>query len=113
MTDNMNFSEIKKAIMLLLSSPNPSAQDWADIMASLQFLLSDVTEQALAKEITAMVKFRDIRANPNVESKADAEINWKATEEWDEWRKSEEIKKEIEGWKTVASRQTSARYRGY
>jgi hypothetical protein len=104
-------TEIKNNIVSLLQSPNPSAQDWADIMTSLQFLLSDATEQALAKEIAAMVKFKEVRAQEK--TRADAEVTWKSTLQWAEWREAEERKKEIEGWKTVASRQASARYRAY
>ena len=107
----MNFAEIKAKIKSLLTSPHPSAQDWADIMTSLQFLLSDAVTIALAKEIQAMIKFKEIRKEEK--TKSDAEIVWKSTTEWADWRAAEETKKEIEGWKTVASRQTSARYKGY
>lgn len=107
----MNFIEIKAQIKHLLATPNPNAGDWADLMASLQFLLSDATDQALSREVIAMKAFKTIRVE--AETKADAEISWKASSEWEEWRRAEEIKKEIEGWKTVCSRQTSARYKGY
>ena len=109
----MELAEIVEKIKVLLKQPNPSASDWADLMTYLQILLHDATNNALQKEVLAMRKFKELRHAQGIKTRADAEIEWKASDEWYAWREAEEQKEEIEKWKTVASRQASTRNKNY
>jgi hypothetical protein len=104
----MNFEEIKKRIKLTLSSPDPSAENWADLMAYLQMLKPEVTKEARAREIIAKKKFRELRKEEK--SRVDTEDVWKTTEEYLKFQEAEDRLEEIIDWQKVCSRQASTRY---
>lgn len=107
----MDYATIKIEIKKLLSTSHPPAEDWANIMAYLQELKPRATQEARAREVIARKKFRELR--PTFKTRVDTEDEWTGTQEWLDWKEAEDRLEEIEDWKTVASRQTSARYKNY
>jgi hypothetical protein len=105
----MEFSEIKKRIFSLLSSPQPAAEDWSDVGVHLEALWADAQREMRAKELTANRKFKEIRHLEGIKSRADAEIEWLASEEYQSFKEAEDTVEEIQRWITRATNESVAR----
>src|SRR3990167_8781478 len=66
---------------------------WVDAALFLQILKFDEQEKRLVLEITANKKKKEIRQT--TESNADADLEWKTTEEYKTWKRQEELLKDI------------------
>ena len=84
-----------------------SPEEWIDAAGSLQILRFAEEEKRLAFEIIANKKKQEIRKS--VESNADADLEWKTTTEYENWRRQEEFLKNILEFGRIAKKEAEIR----
>lgn len=95
--------------MVLLKSPQPSAEEWSDVGTYLEMLWADAQRTMRAKELDAHKSFKAIRRSEGIKSRADAEIDWFASDEYKAFKDAEDTVEEIVRWTARATNESAAR----
>jgi len=96
-------SILNKLKEMVQSKTPVSPEAWIDAALYLQILKFDEQEKRLALEIIANKKKQEIRAT--TESNADADLHWKTTEEYRNWRRQEDKIKDIAEFIRIAKKE--------
>jgi hypothetical protein len=92
----------------MVESKTPiSCEAWVDAAGYLEILKFAESETRLTKEILANKKKKEIRAT--TESNADADLEWKTTEEYKDWRRQEDLMANIKSFGQVAKKEAEIR----
>lgn len=84
-----------------------SAEDWMDISMDFQLIHWELGSEYLAAKMSANKKLKEIRAGEK--TKADAEISWMATEEYEAWQKIEKQLDDVKEFMKLAKKQADVR----
>ena len=96
----------------MVESKTPiAAEQWVDAAGYLQILKFNEQEKRLALEIIANKKKKEIRAT--VKSNADADLEWKTTVEYENWRRQEELLKDMIEFGRIAKKEADIRSERY
>ena len=92
----------------MVESKTPiSSEQWIDAAGFLEILKFGEQDRRLALEIIANKKKKEIRAT--VESNADADLEWKTTQEYENWRRQEDVMSSIKSFGQVAKKEADIR----
>lgn len=84
-----------------------SPEEWVDAAGYLQILKFNEQEKRLALEVIAKKKLKEIRTE--VKTKADAEIEWETTPEWEAWQRQEKLLEDIVEFGRIAKHEATIR----
>lgn len=86
-----------------------SPEKWIDAAGFLQILKFGEQEKRLGLEVMANKKKKEIRARQEITSNADADLEWKTTQEYEDWRRQEELLKDIVEFGRIAKKEAEIR----
>lgn len=108
MSEKRTIQSVLKNLKELVESRTPvSPEQFIDAAMFLQTLKFDEIERRLALEIIAKKKYREIRKL--TKSAIDAKIEWETTEEWENWRRQDELLREILEFTRIAKKEAEIR----
>ena len=79
-----------------------SPEEFLNAATFLQILKFSEQDKRLALEVIAKKKLKEIRAE--VKTKADAEIEWETTTEWENWQRQEKLLEDITEFGRIAKK---------
>ena len=100
-TDKKTVEEVVERYSALLGSPKIiGAEDWIDMAGNLQLLRYYQGIRRLALDIAANKKRKEIRGTAT--SVADAELELKTTQEYEDWQTQETLMDDLERFERIA-----------
>ena len=100
-------SILKDLKEMVESKVSISPERWVDAALFLQILKFGEQEKRLGLEVIANKKKKEIRSK--VESNADADLEWKTTTEYENWRRQEDLLKDILSFVQIAKKEADIR----
>jgi len=94
----------------MVESKTPiSSEQWIDAAGYLEILKFAEQDRRLALEIIANKKKKEIRARDEITSNADADLEWRTTKEYEDWRRQEDVMASIKSFGQVAKKEAEVR----